>query len=112
MRIMFLFRLRQVGLAQFISVSSDLEARCRSYVTYAADHCISRVNSLAQALERQGRRLLGDVQTECQRETTKLAEDTTNAEDRRLRSVGADEEERLRRFYEAEGKKEDRERCC
>ena len=49
---------------QFGAISSDLEARCRGYVGYAADKCTARVNSLAAELERQGRSLLGEVQEE------------------------------------------------
>ena len=101
-------RLRREGAAQFGAVGSDLEARCRSYVEYAADQCTARVNSLAAELERQGRGLLGQVQEECMAETVELVERTTEEEERRLRRLGESEEARLRSFYEEEGKVEEK----
>jgi len=101
-------RLRKEGEKLFQSVGSDLEARCRGYVGYAAEQCTARVNSLAQELERQGRSLLGDVQGNCMRDTIALAERTTEEEERRLRGLGDVEQARLRSFYEEEGKVEEK----
>ena len=91
-------------LTELEDVGGDLESRCRSNVSYAAQHCVARVDSLAQELERQGRKLLGEVQEDCMRQTVELAEMTTTQEEKRLRKLGDVEQERLRSFYEEEGK--------
>ena len=103
-----MFRLREGGLTELEGVGADLESRCRSYVSYAAQHCVARVNSLAQELENQGRRLLGEVQEDCMRQTVELAETTTTREEERLRKLGDAEQNRLRSFYENEGKVEEK----
>merc|ERR1719228_2036749 len=71
---MLLNRLRRDAEQQFTSVSADIEARCRSYVEYAAREYEARVNSLAEELEILGRNMLTEVQGECQKEVTELVE--------------------------------------
>ena len=70
----FLYRLRKEAESQVAGVSQDVEARCRSYVEYAAEDCTARVNGLAGELEIVGRELLAEVQDECTKETTELVE--------------------------------------
>merc|ERR1719228_895685 len=101
---MVLNRLRRDAEQQFNSVSADIEARCRSYVEYAARDCEARVNSLAEELEVLGRNMLTAVQEECQKEVTELAEQTTEQEEKRYRQLGEEEEARLRGVYEEQGK--------
>jgi len=97
-------RLRKQAEQQLAVLSQDIEARCRSYVEYAAEDCTARVNGLAEELEVVGRDLLAQVQEDCTRETTELVERTTEGETRRLERLGEQEQDRLRGIYEAQGK--------
>ena len=58
---------------------------------------------LAGKLEAEGRRLLNEVQQECQEETVSLADTTGDTEKQRLMQLGKEEEERLRTFYVSKG---------
>lgn len=101
-------QLRSEAERQFAALSEDIEARCRSYVEYAAGQCEARVNSLASALEVEGRSLLTRVQEECQEETLVLVNRTSVQEEARYRALGEQEEERLRQQYTEEGKVEEK----
>jgi len=100
---MALARLTKEAEAQFTVLGQDIEARCRSYVEYAAEECTSRINSLAAELEKVGRNLLTETQEDCQTEVTQVVERTTESEERRFTQLGEQEEARLRALYEAQG---------
>ena len=105
----FLYRLRKQAESQVAGVSQDVEARCRSYVEYAAEDCNARVNGLAGELEKVGRELLAELGKECTKETTELAERTTEEETSRFEQLAEQEEDRLRRIYEGQGREVEKE---
>jgi len=102
-------RLRKQAESQVAGVSQDVEARCRSYVEYAAEDCSARVNGLAGELEKVGRELLAEVGEECTKETTELVERTTEEETSRFEQLAEQEEDRLRRIYEGQGREVEKE---
>ena len=100
-----LARLEEEGVEAAVSVGSDLEARCLSYVEYTGQQCVARLNSLVAQLEREGRALLGREQEDCSQEVTSLSLGLATSEEARLGQLGRQEEQRLRQLYEEQGRR-------
>ena len=97
-------RLEVEGLEAGLTVGSDLEARCVSYVEYAGTECVSRVNSLVSRLERSGRALLARETELCTGQVTTTSLGLARSEEARLGQLGRQEEARLRQLYEQQGR--------
>ena len=89
---------------QAAGLGSDLEARCRSYVEFAGNECMDRVNSLVEELQVTGQRIFSETAADCQARTTAAAARETERERARLEAEGSREEEQLRLQYEQQGK--------
>ena len=101
-------RLEVEGLEASVTVGSDLEARCVSYVEYAGTECVTRLNRLVAELEMEGRALLGREQEVCAGQVTGLSLSLARSEEARLGQLGRQEELRLRQLYEQQGKQVER----
>ena len=97
-------RLEVEGVEATVVLGSDLEARCVSYVEYAGQQCVARLNSLVARLEQSGRALLTREQEGCSQEVTSLSRGLASSEEARLGQLGRQEELRLREVYEEQAR--------
>jgi len=96
-------RFREDGDRIFSNVSSDLETRCRSYITFAGEQCMGRTESLIMKLQEDAMEMATEELLKCTAETEELMEKTREEEEERYNKIGSDERERRMLELEARG---------